>query len=298
MRSTSSGPTAPSCTASTSAPRATSRTPSWPPQGLPSAAELELLEPFRDQLPEEVFTTVYQAPSTDGEGGIRQNLRTALRLLREAGWTVENGRLVNARGRAVPLRDPAERAVVRAPYPAVRQEPGAPRHRGDAAHRRSGAIPEPDGRLRFRHDGRELRPEPVAGQRAARVLEQRGGRHPRQPQHHRHQGPGGRPADRPDHRGADPRGPGDGDPRARSRAAVGPLRDPALAQPDLPGRLLGQVRPAGEQPALRPAGVQLVGRSGQGGGRRAAQGRAREAPRPRRWSERRPCWPTSSAGCC
>jgi microcin C transport system substrate-binding protein len=66
--------------------------------GLPSAAELELLEPFRDQLPEEVFTEVYQAPSTEGEGGIRQNLRTALRLLGEAGWSVEGGQLVNAEG--------------------------------------------------------------------------------------------------------------------------------------------------------------------------------------------------------
>jgi microcin C transport system substrate-binding protein len=67
-------------------------------EGLPGAAELELLEPFRDQLPEEVFTEVYQAPATEGEGGIRQNLRTALGLLREAGWSVEDGRLVNAEG--------------------------------------------------------------------------------------------------------------------------------------------------------------------------------------------------------
>jgi microcin C transport system substrate-binding protein len=67
-------------------------------EGLPSEAELQLLEPFRDQLPEEVFTQVYQAPSTDGAGGIRQNLRTALGLLREAGWSVEGGKLVNAEG--------------------------------------------------------------------------------------------------------------------------------------------------------------------------------------------------------
>jgi microcin C transport system substrate-binding protein len=67
-------------------------------EGLPGEAELELLEPFRDQLPPEVFTEVYQAPSSDGEGGIRQNLRTALRLLREAGWSVEDGRLMNAEG--------------------------------------------------------------------------------------------------------------------------------------------------------------------------------------------------------
>ena len=67
-------------------------------EGLPSEAELELLEPFRDQLPEEVFTEVYRAPSSEGEGRIRQNLRTALGLLREAGWSVEGGRLVNAEG--------------------------------------------------------------------------------------------------------------------------------------------------------------------------------------------------------
>src|SRR5262245_3416088 len=41
-------------------------------QGLPSEAELALLEPFRDQLPQEVFTEVYEAPKTDGEGGMRQ----------------------------------------------------------------------------------------------------------------------------------------------------------------------------------------------------------------------------------
>ena len=89
---------APSCTASTPAPRATSPIPSWRAEGLPSAAELALLEPFRDQLPEEVFTQVYHAPTTEGEGGIRQNLRTALQLLGEAGWQVEDGKLVNAQG--------------------------------------------------------------------------------------------------------------------------------------------------------------------------------------------------------
>ena len=63
--------------------------------GLPNEAELALLEPFRDQLPEEVFTAEYQPPSTDGSGNNRQNLRKALQLLEEAGWVVENGRLVN-----------------------------------------------------------------------------------------------------------------------------------------------------------------------------------------------------------
>jgi microcin C transport system substrate-binding protein len=63
--------------------------------GLPSEAELALLEPYRDQLPEEVFTQVYQPPTTDGSGNNRANLRKALGLLKEAGWVVENGKLVN-----------------------------------------------------------------------------------------------------------------------------------------------------------------------------------------------------------
>jgi microcin C transport system substrate-binding protein len=62
--------------------------------GLPSPAELKLLEPFRDRLPPEVFTKEYQAPSTKGTD-LRHNLRIALEMLREAGWEVQGGRLVN-----------------------------------------------------------------------------------------------------------------------------------------------------------------------------------------------------------
>ncbi|MGH6945025.1 MAG: extracellular solute-binding protein, partial [Geminicoccaceae bacterium] len=62
--------------------------------GLPSEAELKLLEPYRDQLPEEVFTEEYQAPSTKGTD-LRHNLRTALEMLQGAGWEVQGGRLVN-----------------------------------------------------------------------------------------------------------------------------------------------------------------------------------------------------------
>ena len=63
--------------------------------GLPSPEELKILEPFRDQLPPEVFTREYKPPTTDGPGGIRANLRQALKLLREAGWTVKNGVLTH-----------------------------------------------------------------------------------------------------------------------------------------------------------------------------------------------------------
>jgi microcin C transport system substrate-binding protein len=62
--------------------------------GLPSQAELELLEPYRDQLPPEVFTAEYRPPSTAGTT-IRDNLRTAFELLREAGYEIRDNRLVN-----------------------------------------------------------------------------------------------------------------------------------------------------------------------------------------------------------
>jgi microcin C transport system substrate-binding protein len=72
-------------------------------KGTPSAEELELLEPFRDQLPEGVFGEPYRPPVTDGSGNIRNSLREAMVLLQEAGWRVVNGRLVNADGQPFTL---------------------------------------------------------------------------------------------------------------------------------------------------------------------------------------------------
>jgi microcin C transport system substrate-binding protein len=54
--------------------------------GLPDAAELAVLEPFRNQLPPEVFEKSYAPPKTDGSGNLRDNLRTAARILDEAGY--------------------------------------------------------------------------------------------------------------------------------------------------------------------------------------------------------------------
>jgi microcin C transport system substrate-binding protein len=70
--------------------------------GLPGARELELLEPFRDRLPARLFTEEFQSPATDGtRASLRENLRNAVRLLGEAGWTIHDGRLVNAAGEAM-----------------------------------------------------------------------------------------------------------------------------------------------------------------------------------------------------
>ena len=63
--------------------------------GLPEGEELKLLEPFRGKVPDEVFTTEYQPPVYDGSGNIRDGIRAALGLLKQAGWSVKNGILVN-----------------------------------------------------------------------------------------------------------------------------------------------------------------------------------------------------------
>jgi microcin C transport system substrate-binding protein len=63
--------------------------------GVPAGAELEILEKYRGQVPEEVFTTAYEPPSTDGSGNNRANLRKGLEILKGAGWAVQGGTLTN-----------------------------------------------------------------------------------------------------------------------------------------------------------------------------------------------------------
>ena len=67
-------------------------------KGLPDAAELKLLEPLRGQVPAEVFTQPWENPVTDGSGMIREQQREAYRLLQEAGWRIQNDRMLDAQG--------------------------------------------------------------------------------------------------------------------------------------------------------------------------------------------------------
>ena len=67
--------------------------------GLPDAGELALLEPFRGELPTELFTQEFKLPVTDGSGNNRDGLRIALNLLKQAGWEVKDRKLVDASGK-------------------------------------------------------------------------------------------------------------------------------------------------------------------------------------------------------
>jgi microcin C transport system substrate-binding protein len=66
--------------------------------GMPSKEEIALLEPYRSELPKEVFGPPFSPPKTNASGKDRKSLRQALRLLRKAGWTVSRDK---KRGRAV-----------------------------------------------------------------------------------------------------------------------------------------------------------------------------------------------------
>jgi len=66
--------------------------------GIPQGDELKLLEPYRAELPAELFNQPFKLPVTDGSGNNREELRKALDLLGQAGWSVKERKLVDANG--------------------------------------------------------------------------------------------------------------------------------------------------------------------------------------------------------
>ncbi len=79
--------------------------------GVPKGEELKLLEPYRSELPPELFTQPFTLPVTDGSGNNRAELKAALGLLMQAGWKVKHQQLVDANGRqmhfTILLSDPS-----------------------------------------------------------------------------------------------------------------------------------------------------------------------------------------------
>lgn len=87
--------------------------------GLPVGLELEILEPYRDQLPPELFDDEYRPPTTNGSGNIRENLLKAQAILKEAGWSQEADGLKHADGTLftfeILLRNPTWERII-APF--------------------------------------------------------------------------------------------------------------------------------------------------------------------------------------
>jgi microcin C transport system substrate-binding protein len=67
-------------------------------KGPPSPEELKLLEPFRGQVPDEVFGLPFVPPVSDGSGQDRTLLRKASQLLLDAGLVIKDGKRVLPNG--------------------------------------------------------------------------------------------------------------------------------------------------------------------------------------------------------
>ena len=87
--------------------------------GEPAGLELDILEPYRDQLPPELFDSEYQPPTTNGSGNIRENLLKARAILEQAGWSQTSDGLKHADGTLfsfeILLRNPTWERII-APF--------------------------------------------------------------------------------------------------------------------------------------------------------------------------------------
>ncbi|NGO52007.1 extracellular solute-binding protein [Allomesorhizobium camelthorni] len=66
--------------------------------GLPTGKELEILTPYKDKLPPELFTEEFKLPVYDTPQAERKYLREAIDLFRQAGWKISGGKMLNDKG--------------------------------------------------------------------------------------------------------------------------------------------------------------------------------------------------------
>ena len=69
--------------------------------GIPQGPELALLEPHRASLPPALFTEPFRVSVTDGSGNNRDQLRRAIELIRQAGWSIKDRKVVDEKGQPV-----------------------------------------------------------------------------------------------------------------------------------------------------------------------------------------------------
>ena len=83
--------------------------------GLPEGEELQILEPLRDKIPAEVFTAPYANPVNGNPENVRNNLREATRLLKDAGFTFRDQKLFGPDGKPLSteilVSDPATERI-------------------------------------------------------------------------------------------------------------------------------------------------------------------------------------------
>lgn len=99
-------------------------------KGLPEGREKEILESVKDKIPPEVFTTPYTNPVGGSPEAVRANLRQAIELLRDAGWSVKRDKggppvLTNDKGEPFTVefiyRDPSAERILSFYVPALQK---------------------------------------------------------------------------------------------------------------------------------------------------------------------------------
>ncbi len=71
--------------------------------GLPDQDQLAILDPFRGNIPDQVFSEAFQNSVCDGSGMIRAQQRKAYQLLQEAGWRIVDDKMVDTTGKPVSI---------------------------------------------------------------------------------------------------------------------------------------------------------------------------------------------------
>ena len=71
--------------------------------GLPTGKELEILNTVKDKVPPEVFTTPYANPVGGDAQKVRDNLRHAVELLQQAGYTLNGNQLIGRDSKPVTI---------------------------------------------------------------------------------------------------------------------------------------------------------------------------------------------------
>jgi microcin C transport system substrate-binding protein len=65
--------------------------------GLPEGLEKDILDSVKDKIPENISATPYQNPVNGNPQAVRDNLKEADRLLKEAGWEIKSGKRINTK---------------------------------------------------------------------------------------------------------------------------------------------------------------------------------------------------------
>ena len=143
--------------------------------GPPSPEELKLLEPFRGQVPDEVFGEPFVPPVSDGSGQDRALLRKAQQLLQDAGLPIKDGKRLLPNGEVFKIEFLLDEPSFQPHHATLHQESRHARHRREPAPGRSRAVPRARRGFRFRHDDRALQHVGDAGRRHAAVFFLAGG---------------------------------------------------------------------------------------------------------------------------